>query len=256
MHTQQLRMTSANHLSSVPTSLLAMNCRLLAAPCLSAAEQLALHDAIPGSRAVKVHTDLTREGVPADSLLILTEGWACRYLTTREGGRQITGLLLPGDVVNLDALMFTRPDHSVRTLTHAMVAAVRRDQITALAQAHDGIAAALTWLATLENAVLSRWTVSVGRRLAHERVAHLLCEVSVRLGAEAGNESSFALPLTQEQIADALGLTAVHVNRMMRQLRNHDLIETDGRVVTLRDVARLRLIGGFDPGYLHLDDAR
>lgn len=95
--------------------------------------------------------------------------------------------------------------------------------------------------------------LSLGRKPAVERLAHLICELSVRLDAQSGNESSFAIPLTQEHIGDALGLTSVHVNRTMQQLRGEGLIVTAERMVTLTDVAALRRIGGFDPGYLHIE---
>ena len=136
--------------------------------------------------------------------------------------------------------------------THSTIVALPRDRALALAAQHPGTARTFTWLALVENAILSRCALSLGRRSAKERLAHLLCELSVRLEAEGENESSFACPLTQEQLADALGLTAVHVNRTMQQLRNGGLVATENRTVTLPDVERLRQVGGFDPGYLHV----
>lgn len=110
-----------------------------------------------------------------------------------------------------------------------------------------------TWLALVENAILSKWALSLGRRSAKERLAHLVCELSLRLDAEDSNESRFAFPLTQEQIADALGLTPVHVNRTMQQLRSEGMVATGNRAITLPDLQGLRQIGGFDPHYLHND---
>jgi CRP-like cAMP-binding protein len=117
---------------------------------------------------------------------------------------------------------------------------------------HPGIAQTFTWLGLVENAILSKWALSLGRRSSLERLAHLICELSVRLGGEHDNSSSFAFPLTQEQVADALGLTSVHVNRTMQHLRSEGLITTKNRTLTIPDVNQLRQMGGFDPRYLHI----
>ena len=226
--------------------------RLGASRFLSREEREAL-DAVGSTRSVNANTDLAREGEPTDTLFIVAGGWACRYTTTREGGRQLPALLVPGDVGNLDSLMFDRLDYGVRTLTQATIVALPRDRALALAAQHPGIARTFTWLSLVENVILSKCAQSLGRRSAKERLAHLLCELSVRLDAEDGNESSFSFPLTQEQIADALGLTSVHVNRTMQQLRNDGMVATANRTMTLPDAQGLRRIGGFDPHYLHID---
>jgi CRP-like cAMP-binding protein len=122
----------------------------------------------------------------------------------------------------------------------------------ALADENLGIARTFTWAALVENAILSKWALMLGRQSARERLAHLLCELSVRLNAEADNASSFPFPLTQEQMADALGITPIHVNRTVRHLRMDGLIETTRRTLAIPDVARLRQVGGFDPYYLHI----
>jgi CRP-like cAMP-binding protein len=220
---------------------------------LSWEEQHALGSAVSPARTVRANADLVREGARADSVHIVVRGWACRYATTRDGARQLPTLLVPGDIGNLDSLMFERLDYGVRTLTEATVVGLPREQALALAAKHPGIARTFTWLALVENAALSKGVLSLGRRSARERLAHLLCELSVRLDAEDGGESAFPFPLTQEQVADALGLTPVHVNRTMQQLRGEGLVVTADRTMTLPDVARLRRIGGFDPGYLHLE---
>ena len=172
-------------------------------------------------------------------------------MMTKEGGRQLPALLVPGDIGNLDSLMFDRLDCGVRTLTRATVIALPRDRALALVAQHPGIAQTFIWLGLAENVILGKWAQSLARRSAKERLAHLLCELSVRLDAEDGNESSFAFPLTQEQVGDALGLTPVHVNRMMQQLRTESMLITANRTMTLPDVQGLRQIGGFDPSYLH-----
>jgi CRP-like cAMP-binding protein len=211
-----------------------------------------LEDAVSPVRSLGPHVDLAREGEGAEALPIVLDGWACRYTTTKEGSRQLSALLLPGDVGNLDTLMFDRLDYGVRTLTQAKIVTLPRDRASALAAQHAGISRSFMWLALVDNAILSRWGLSLGRRSALERLAHLLCELSVLVDAESDGESRFAFPLTQELLADALGLTAVHVNRTMRQLRTEGLIEIENRTLTIPDVAKLRQAGGFDPRYLHI----
>jgi CRP-like cAMP-binding protein len=233
--------------------------RLWASGLLSREEQQALENAVSPVKLVGPHTDLAREGEGADLLSIIVDGWACRYTTTKEGSRQLSALLLPGDVGNLDTLMFDRLDYGVRTITEAKLVTLPRKHASALAAQHAGIARGFMWLGLVENAILSRWGMSLGRRSAGERLAHLLCELSVRVGAENDGESRFSFPLTQEQLADALGLTAVHVNRTIRQLRNDGLIELENRTLTIPNVAKLRQASGFDPRYLHIavpDDAQ
>lgn len=220
---------------------------------LSREEQQALEEVVSPAKPVGANIDLVREGEPADSLFIIAHGWAYRYTMTREGGRQLPALLVPGDIGNLDSLLFDRINYGVRTVTQATVAAIPRDRALAIAAEHPGIARTFTWAALVENAALGKWALSLGRRSARERLAHLLCELSVRLDAEDGNESSFVLPLTQELLADALGLTSVHVNRTLQQLRSEGMIVTESRTMTLPDVAGLRRIAGFDPAYLHVD---
>lgn len=215
---------------------------------LSHEERRALDDAGSSPRDVKAGVDLVSEGDRADDLLILTEGWAFRYATTERGGRQISALLLPGDIGNLDSLMFDHLEYGVRTLTDAMVVELPRARALALGDRFPAIARMFTRLAMSENRVLTKWLLLLGRRSARERLAHLLCELSVRLGTE--DEAGFVCPLTQEQFADLLGLTSVHVNRTLQQLRQDGLIATDGRKVSIPDLDRLGDLAAFDPSYL------
>jgi CRP-like cAMP-binding protein len=226
--------------------------RLLVSHFLSRDEQHALEAVAEPARTVRPCVDLVREGEGADSLFVITRGWACRYATTREGGRQFPGLVVPGDVGNLDSLMFDRIDYGVRTLTETTVVALPRQFALELIAQHPGIAQTFVWLGLVENAILSEWALSLGRRSAEERLAHLICELSVRLDAEQGNTSTFAFPLRQEQIADTLGLTSVHVNRTLQHLRGQGLVVTENRVMTIPNVSRLRQVAGFDPRYLHI----
>lgn len=220
---------------------------------LSAEERSALEKAVVSSRSVGARRDLVSERARVESLFILKEGWAARYTITRGGGRYFLTLLVPGDLCNPDSLLIDRLDYGVRTLTGATVVALPRDQVSALAFQHPGIARMFLWRAFVDNAILGRSALALSRQTAKERLAHLLCELSVRLNAAETDNSSFDFPLTQEQIADALGLTSIHVNRTMRSLRAEGLVAIANRTMTLPDVARLRHISGFDPSYLHID---
>jgi CRP-like cAMP-binding protein len=226
--------------------------RLAEAGFLSPEEHQALAGVISRVRWVGPNIDLVREGDRADTLFIVREGWAYRYATTKDGGRQLPAVLVPGDIANLDSLMFDRLDYGVRTVMRSWIVELPRDRVLALAAKHPGIARTFTWLGLIENAILGKWALSMGRRSAVERLAHLLCELSVRFGAESDDRSRFAFPMTQQQLADVLGLTTVHVNRTMQHLRSEGLIVTCDRTMSLPRVTALRQLAGFDPQYLHM----
>lgn len=222
-------------------------------PFLEKDEQRALEQAVSWSKRFDHHKDLVCEDEKTDNLLLVTSGWAYRYTCVPDGGRQLTALLVPGDIANLDALLFERVAYNVRTLTDVTVVALPRRQALALVENHPGIARTFTGLAMIENAIASKWMLSLGRRSALARVAHLLCEIAIRLGVEDGNEITFAFPLRQEQIGDLLGLTNIHVNRTLRQLRCEGLIQLCDRVLSIPDVAALHHAAGFDPSYLRMN---
>lgn len=181
----------------------------------------------------------------------MEEGWACQFRTLRDGRRQILRVLLPGDVCNLDSLQMKNAPFGIKALTSVSTLLVARQHLSALCHGSPGIANSVIELALSENAMLNQWATCLGRRSAPERLAHLLCELAVRLGRDAGCETaSFDLPLTQEQIGDVLGLTAVHINRMMQQFRRQRLLHTEGKTITLEDMGALKNMAEFDPAYL------
>ena len=222
---------------------------------LSTEERAALQAAIGPRRPVRAHAELLGEGDACDRMVMVVEGWACRYITARNGARQIVGLLVPGDIANLDVLAFDRPDYGVRMLSAGAFAAVPRVELRSLADKHPGVCRALARLTLIESANLRRMAMCLGRMSARQRVAHLFCELAVRLGHDGPASLSYALPLTQEEIADVAGLTAVHVNRTLRQLRDEGLVAWRRGTVALLDVPTLRRAAEFDPAYLHIDAA-
>jgi CRP-like cAMP-binding protein len=219
---------------------------------LTPQERQVFEDALSDVRRLDPSHTVVREGEGADSLHLLLDGWACRYKLTKDGARQIPALLTPGDFCDLDALLFDRLDYGVTSLTPCTVAVLPRDEARRISAQHPGIAAAMWWLMAVENSILSEWTLCLGRRSALQHLAHLLCELLVRLAAAGRVEdNSYLLPLTQEQLADVLGLTAVHVNRTLQTLRNDGLISLEQGRLTILDWPAIKTLSDFRSGYLH-----
>jgi CRP-like cAMP-binding protein len=195
---------------------------------------------------------LVREGDLARDCCLLLKGYACRHKATSGGGRQIVSFHLPGDILDLQHLLLPRADHNLQTITAATVATVPAAAIKELAQERPAIGEAL-WRDTLIDASIFReWVLNVGRRDSKARIAHMLCEFAARREAAGlGSPERFQLPMTQEQIADATGMTSVHVNRMLHELGRDGVIVRDKREVEITDWARMRRIADFDPAYLH-----
>ena len=185
---------------------------------------------------------------------LLISGFAIRHKIVGNGARQIVAIHMKGDLVDLQNSFLTVADHSVQVLTDCEVAFIPRDEIKRLAFTRPNVGTAM-WFDTLVDAsVFREWIANVGRRDARTRVAHLLCEFSLRLQvAGLGETTDYELPMTQEQIADATGLTAVHVNRTVKVLELEGLItRKSSRAVTIGDWKKLAETGDFDSNYLHL----
>jgi CRP-like cAMP-binding protein len=200
---------------------------------------------------------IVREGESPERSCLILSGLCYRHKVTVEGARQIVSVHIPGDFVDLECSMLSIADHNVQALTRCEVAFVPRTAIQELVAAHPRIAAAM-WIDTLIDASIFReWVVNVGRRDARTRIAHLLCEFARRLEvAGLADEYRYELPMTQEQLADATGLTPVHVNRVLKALSSEGLIERDRRFVRIPDWEALRRAAGFSELYLHLDQVR
>ena len=197
--------------------------------------------------------DIIREGDAPTGVLLMLEGWACRYKYLEDGRRQIVGLLLPGDLCDLNIFLLREMDHSIATLTAAKVSEIGREAFERLL-ARPRVAEALLWDALVTAAIQREWIVNLGQRHALERTAHLLCEVFLRLrvaGRASGTSCEF--PVTQAELADATGLSAVHVNRTLQELRSMRLITLAGRTLTIHDMDALMQAALFNPNYLHLE---
>ncbi len=207
------------------------------------------------SRNIREHRaghHLIREGDKPDPVFVVLEGWACRYKILPDGGRQILAFMLPGDFCDIHISVLEEMDHSIVTLTKAKVASLPRMQMEALVEATPALRRAFWWSQLVDQGVLRAWIVSMGRRKSEERVAHLMCELYIRMrNIGLATDDRCELPLTQIVLADALGLTPVHVNRVLRRLRLARVMELRDGSLNVLDPARLAKIAGFDDNYLH-----
>lgn len=195
---------------------------------------------------------LIREGHDAPECYLILDGCVCRHKLASNGGRQIVSFHMAGDIVDLQHLLLTKADHSIQTITNVGYARFPAKRLREMAQARPLIAEAL-WRDTLIDASIFReWVLNVGRRDAKSRIAHMLCAFAVRRQAAGlGSPERFDLPMSQEQIADATGLTSVHVNRMLRALMEDGVIDRNNRDLRVVDWGQMRRVADFDPMYLH-----
>ena len=223
---------------------------------LSGDDRMFLDRLVPGNQTIATDADLIAEGRSPRGMFLLKEGMAIRYRMMPDGGRQIMTFLIPGDFCGIHVFLLRTGDHAVRTVIPGRLAPVSRAGMVDLLAHRPHLAAALWWSVLQEEAMLRERIVSLGRRDARSRVAHLLCELlwRYRMVGLAGGEP-LCLPLTQIELGDALGLTPVYVNRVLQQFRRQELIAMERRRLTLLDVGRLQEIAGFSPDYLHLDGA-
>ncbi|HEX8257922.1 MAG TPA: Crp/Fnr family transcriptional regulator [Allosphingosinicella sp.] len=205
-------------------------------------------------RTVEPSKYIVREGDRAENACLLRSGFAFRHKTVGDGGRQIVAIHMKGDLVDLQNSLLRTADHSVQALTEAEIALIPRRAIVELC-ARNAIVAQAMWLDTLvDGSVFREWIANVGRRDARSRTAHVLCEFAIRQeSAGLGERGEYELPMTQEQLADVLGLTPVHVNRTLKSLEADGLISRNKRSVTIGSWENLRAAGDFSPAYLHLE---
>jgi CRP-like cAMP-binding protein len=204
--------------------------------------------------ALKADQEIVREGDrPSQSCLILS-GFACTYKLTASGKRQIVAFTIAGDIPDLQSLHLNVLDTGVSTISPCTVGFIPHEALRSLCERYPRIAAAF-WRETLIDAsVFREWVMNVGRREGYSRMAHVLCELLVRLRAVGLAEDHVCdLPITQSEFADAVGLTTVHVNRVLQQLRADGLIQTQGTRLKIPDWEKLKEAGEFDPMYLHLE---
>ncbi len=223
---------------------------------LSEADHAVLNALVDHEERFQADTDIIAEGVKPRSVFLLKEGLAIRYRAMPNGGRQIMTFLIPGDLCDVHVFLLRAMDHSISTITPVRIAPISRESIMDLFARRPRISAALWWSSLQEEAMLRARIVSLGRRDARGRIAYLLCELLWRHAAVGlTNGDKFQLPLTQTELGDTLGLTPVHVNRILKEFRERRLIAMDHKMLDLIDVRGLQEIAAFNEDYLHLGGA-
>lgn len=220
---------------------------------LTADERQAITSLPLGIRIFEAGQDILRDGDRPSQCALLIDGWACRYQTLAEGRRQIISFHLPGDMPDLLSLHLDELDHSLGALTKCSVALIAHDAVRHASHGLPSLADRL-WRETLVDAAIFRtWVTSMGRRTAYGRLAHLFCELYLRQAAIGLAEDGHCeLPLRQSHLADATGLTTVHVNRTLNSLRSAGLITLQGRRLFIHNLSQLLTVAEFDPRYLNL----
>jgi len=228
--------------------------KLRARSPLSAEEEATIRAAVSGVRRLKPDETLVRAFEPVNVCSILVSGFAARVRQLADGRRQTSELHTPGDFADLHSFTLKYLDHDVVAMTDCEFAIVPHDRIRGITEQHPGLTRTYWFATNLDAAIHRELVVSLGRREATGRMAHLFCELHVRLGLVGLVEGdAFDLPLTQAEMAECLGLSSVHVNRTLMQLRSLGLVEWTAGRASILNLEALRRLADFDPGYLYLD---
>jgi CRP-like cAMP-binding protein len=223
-------------------------------PAISDAERQALVSAVDREIEIEADHDIVRQQQMVDASHLIVSGWACRYSTLAGGRRRIHSLHLGGDFIDLQAFTLKRMDHSAVALTRCRLAVIPHTALRIISETMPHLTR-LLWLTTVVDAAIQRqWLLGAGQRSAVGRLAHLLCEVFTRLEVGGLNDGySFQLPLTQAELGDTLGISLVHANRVVGELRARGVVRWRGEQVAILDWPALRDLAEFDPSYLELE---
>lgn len=221
---------------------------------LSREEEEALRETIVEFEDVPGKRTLLKRGVPLDRSILLLDGLVCRYKDLRNGRRQISALHVPGDFLDLHGFTLKKLDHDVMTLAPSRVAYAQHERLTLLTNEFPHLTRLLWFSTNLDAAIHREWELSLGQRTGVSRLAHLLCELyqRLRIVGEVKGES-FAFPVNQTELGECLGLTPVHTNRVLRELRERGLAVFRNGHVAIKDLRGLEALAEFDAGYLYLD---
>jgi CRP-like cAMP-binding protein len=221
---------------------------------ISAEEEAALRDAVGTPTDVPSDRTIIRAGQQLNESTLLLDGLMCRYKDLRSGVRQISELHVAGDFVDLHSFLLRKLDHSIMTLTPCTIVTVPHDKLKSITERYPHLTRLLWFSTNLDAAIHREWVLSLGRRTAAQRTAHLFCELYVRLEIVGlTDDFTFRLDLTQLDLAECLGLTSVHVNRTLKALREEGLIEFRGGVVKIQDMQGLARVAEFSTDYLSLE---
>lgn len=202
-------------------------------------------------RAVRRRQAILTEGAKNQAVYFVIDGFLIRYRILRDGQRQIVNLVLPGDFAGVPSCCFLDALYTIKALTNATVAMLPLERLVALFRTHPRLAAKIFWSFSSEAAILTEHLIAVGRRSADERIAHFLLELLTRLQMVGlADERSYELPLSQDVIGDALGLSLAYVNRVLRRLADDGLVSIKDQKVTIKNVEELSLLADFEHNYL------
>lgn len=224
---------------------------------ISAAGDAAIRGAVSTVKRFPANSLLARAGEPRDGSLLVIDGWVGRSKHPRGYERQITGLAIAGDFADLHGLVLRRLDHDVVALTDCRVAVVPHARLEALFEDHPHLSRVYRLMSSIDASIEREWATSLGRRSRASHMAHFFCEMFLRLdvvGQTAGNSMEF--PLTQSELAECLGATPVHVNRVLQELRSANLVKLGHRRLTILDEIGLQQLAKFDPQYLYMQNVR
>ncbi len=206
-------------------------------------------------RTAQARRDIQREGEHAATVKVILDGWAIRHKMLPHGRRQIISFMLPGDMMAVDSTLLAAADHSIGAATPLTYAEVQREEFEVLRTRSPAIAHALRIDSLVTAAIQREWTVNLGLRTARERLAHMMCELFVRLDAVGLVEGQRCeMPLTQCDLGEASGMTSVHVNRTLQDLRRDGLITLSHRILTIPNFTALAEVAMFNPQYLHVQE--
>lgn len=226
--------------------------KLLSHSPLSADDQRAIRELPFTIRRLEPNEYVLREGEKAKVCPVLLHGYAYRQKTSADGGRQIVALKIPGDALDFQSLYVETTDHNLQALTSVELAVFAIKDFERLVAPRPNLARAVLVDILIEASIAREWLLNIGRRNALARLAHLLCEIFYRVQQIAQEDvGGFELPLTQEQLADLLGLTPVHINRTIKILENAGAVRRVSRRLTIGDMSKLRQFADFSDLYLH-----
>lgn len=221
---------------------------------LSQADKAALSKLVARTRTVPARRDLISEGDPPTHVNLVLKGWGGRYKMLPDGKRSLVSFFIPGDFCDLNIFILKQMDHTISAITALKVAAIEPDNLLTIMRDHPRVTQALLWHELVSAAVQREWTHNLGARPAYERLAHLFVELFLRMRSVGMAEPDGCdFPLTQYDLAEATGLTPVHVNRTLQSLRADKMVEIDRRRLTIPNLTRLMEASMFNPNYLHLE---
>jgi CRP-like cAMP-binding protein len=238
----------------MPGSASSVAYKLQAFTKLSAGDREALERLSKRVRVVEARRDLISEGDAPTHVHLVLQGWGARYKTLPDGKRQIVDIMIPGDFCDLNVYILKRMDHTITALTRMKVAMITPEEMDSLTSGYPRVTQALLWHELVSSATHREWVLNVGQRTAYQRLGHLFAELYIRLRTVGlTHNGGCDFPLTQNDLADATGLTPVHVNRMLQDLRRDGLIELERKHLRIPDLERLMDVSMFNANYLHLN---